>query len=84
MEVAGISGLSIEDTLLPRSFGSGGKTELLSAEEGAGKMRAAVAGRSDPNLCIFGRTSALAVTGVEDCVARVKAYEAPGSTRSSW
>ncbi|MEQ8395729.1 isocitrate lyase/PEP mutase family protein [Thalassobaculum sp.] len=78
LEVAGISGLSIEDTVLPRRFGSGGKTELLSVEEGAGKMRAAVAGRSDPNLCIFGRTSALAVTGVEDCIARVKAYEATG------
>lgn len=78
LEVAGISGLSIEDTLLPRAFGSGGKTTLLSVEEGVGKMKAALAGRSDPNLCIFGRTSALAVTGVEDCIARVKAYEAAG------
>lgn len=78
LEVAGISGLSIEDTVLPRSFGSGGKTELLSIEEGVGKMKAAVAGRSDPGLCIFGRTSAAGITGTEDCIARVKAYQETG------
>ena len=78
LEVAGISGLSIEDTVLPRSFGSGGRTELLSVEEGVGKMKAAVAGRSDPGLCIFGRTSAAGVTGTEDCIARVKAYQDTG------
>jgi carboxyvinyl-carboxyphosphonate phosphorylmutase len=78
LEVAGIAGLSIEDTLLPRAFGSGGRTELLSVEEGVGKMKAAVEGRSDPNLCIFGRTSAAGVTGTEDCIARVRAYQATG------
>lgn len=78
LEVAGIAGLSIEDTLLPRSFGSGGRPELLSLEEGVGKMKAALAGRSDPGLCIFGRTSAAGITGTEDCVARVKAYQAAG------
>ncbi|MEQ9330508.1 isocitrate lyase/phosphoenolpyruvate mutase family protein [Thalassobaculum sp.] len=78
LEVAGISGLSIEDTVLPRSFGSGGRTELLSIDEGVGKMKAAVAGRSDPGLSIFGRTSAAGVTGTEDCIARVKAYQDTG------
>ncbi|MEQ8817477.1 MAG: isocitrate lyase/phosphoenolpyruvate mutase family protein [Thalassobaculum sp.] len=78
LEVAGISGLSIEDTVLPRSFGSGGRTELLSIDEGVGKMKAAVAGRSDPGLSIFGRTSAAGVTGTEDCIARVRAYQSTG------
>src|SRR3546814_15639781 len=35
LEVAGIAGLSIEETLLPRSFGTGARPELLSIEEGA-------------------------------------------------
>jgi len=78
LEVAGISGLSIEDTVLPRPFGSGGRTELLPIDEGVGKMKAAVAGRSDPGLCIFGRTSAAGITGTEDCIARVKAYQETG------
>jgi len=78
LEIAGIAGLSIEDTALPYVHGSGGRSILLSIEEGVGKMRAARDGRVDPSLAIFGRTSALAVTGLDDCIARVKAYEAAG------
>ena len=41
-------------------------------------MKAALSARTDPALCIAGRTSALRVSGVEDTIARVKAYEAAG------
>ncbi len=41
-------------------------------------MRAALAGRRDPDLVIAGRTSAISVTGVEDAIARAQAYEAAG------
>lgn len=78
LEIAGISGMSIEDTVLPYVHRSGGKTALLSVEEGTGKMKAALAGRVDRSLSIFGRTSALAVTGLDDCIKRVKAYDAAG------
>lgn len=78
LEMAGVAGLSIEDTDLPQPFGSGGATTLLSVEEGVGKMKAALGGRRDPDLTIAGRTSALAVTGVEDAIVRVRAYEAAG------
>ncbi len=37
-----------------------------------------LAGRQDPRLVICGRTSAIAITGVEDTIARLKAYEAAG------
>src|SRR5262245_16002800 len=47
LETAGVAGLTIEDTRLPAPFGSGGKAELISIEEGVGKMRAALAGRQD-------------------------------------
>ena len=77
LETAGVSALTIEDTVLPRSFGEGG-TQLLSVEEGVGKMKAALAGRTDPALAIAGRTGALRVTGLEDTIARVKAYETAG------
>lgn len=78
-EHAGVSALSIEDTVLPTPFGQPeGKESLTSIEEGAGKMRAAVAARSDPSLVIAGRTSALKVEGVESAVARAKAYAAAG------
>ncbi len=78
LEMAGISGLSIEDTMLPEPFGSGGTARLISIEEGAGKMRAAVAARRDPLLVIAGRTSATAITGLDDAKARVAAYSKTG------
>ena len=79
LESAGVAALSIEDTLLPQRFGlASGDTQLISIEEGVGKMRAALAGRQDADLAIAGRTSALAVTGVENTITRIKAYEAAG------
>ena len=68
---------TIEDTLLPTPFG-GGDNNLISIAEGVGKMRAAIAGRQDPRLVIVGRTSAIGITGVEDTIARLRAYEAVG------
>ena len=77
METAGVAGLTIEDTLLPTPFG-GGDDQLISIAEGVGKMRAALAGRQDPRLVIVGRTSAIGITGLDDTIARLKAYEAAG------
>jgi carboxyvinyl-carboxyphosphonate phosphorylmutase len=78
LETAGVSGLSIEDTDLPRQFGSAGKTRLISIDEGVGKMRAAVEGRQDSSLVIAARTSAVSVNGIEDAVARIFAYQDTG------
>lgn len=78
LEMAGVAGLSIEDTELPAPFGSGGKPRLISIEEGVGKMRAALSARHDRNLMIVGRTSAPSITGIADSVARLKAYEKAG------
>jgi carboxyvinyl-carboxyphosphonate phosphorylmutase len=77
LEAAGVSALSIEDTLLPGAFGITGET-YIPIEEGVGKMRAALAGRSDPNLVILARSGSLRGEGVEGAVARAKAYEALG------
>ena len=78
LEAAGIAGLTIEDTALPRGFGTG-ETALITQEEGVGKIAAAVAARGDPGLVIVGRTSAAGITGVEDAIARAKAYERAGA-----
>jgi oxaloacetate decarboxylase len=77
LEAAGAAGLTIEDTLLPQAFGQA-KTQLISLEEGVDKMRAALDGRGDPSLVILGRTSAASITGLDDAIARFKAYEATG------
>lgn len=77
LEHAGVSGLSIEDTVLPTPFGAT-KESLISLEEGVGKMKAAVAARKDPSVVIAGRSSALKIEGLEGAIARFKAYEAAG------
>jgi len=77
-EHAGVSAMSIEDTALPTRFGNTGGEELTSIDEGAGKMKAALAARRDPALVIAGRTSALRAEGVEGTIARAKAYAAVG------
>jgi carboxyvinyl-carboxyphosphonate phosphorylmutase len=74
LENAGVAALSIEDTDLPVPFGSGGKPRLLPVEEGVGKMRAALAARSDAGLVIAGRTGAASITGIDDAIARANAY----------
>ncbi len=78
LNTAGVAGLSIEDTDLPPVYGTPATAKLLSLDEGLGKMRAAVAARKDPNLIIAARTSAVAMTGLEDAIARVKAYQETG------
>ena len=77
LETAGVSALTIEDTVLPRTFG-GEQDQLLSLEEGVGKMKAALAARQDPALVVIGRSSALRISGLEDTVRRGKAYEQAG------
>jgi carboxyvinyl-carboxyphosphonate phosphorylmutase len=77
LEAAGAAGLTIEDTLLPQAFGQA-RTQLISLEEGVGKMKAALDARGDPSLVIIGRTGAAAVTSVDDAIVRAKAYQATG------
>lgn len=78
LETAGVAALTIEDTDLPQPYGTVGSTRLLSVEEGVGKMKAALAGRQDKSLVIAGRTSASGLTGIEDAIARGRAYQAAG------
>ena len=77
LETAGAAGLTIEDTLLPAAFGET-KTQLISLEEGVGKMKAALDGRSDASLVIMGRTGAASITSLDDAIRRAQAYEAIG------
>lgn len=78
LETAGIAALTIEDTALPQVFGAGATAQLISVEEGVGKMKAALAARRDPRLAVVGRTSAVAISGLEDALARARAYAAAG------
>jgi carboxyvinyl-carboxyphosphonate phosphorylmutase len=78
LETAGVAALSIEDTDLPTPFGTA-KPRLTTIAEGVGKMKAALSGRQDPLLAIAGRTSAVQITGLDDAIARGRAYQAAGA-----
>jgi carboxyvinyl-carboxyphosphonate phosphorylmutase len=81
LEAASAAGLTIEDTLLPQAFGVA-EPQLISLEEGVGKMKAALDGRIDPALVVMGRTGTRgggpSASSFEDCLARARAYDATG------
>ena len=74
MENAGVSALTIEDTVLPTPYGSDGGLNLISIEEMVGKLKAALAARRDPSLVVIGRTAA----GPDSVVERARAYSELG------
>jgi carboxyvinyl-carboxyphosphonate phosphorylmutase len=77
LERAGVAALTIEDTELPTPFGQT-KPMLTSREEGLGKMRAALAARTDASTVIIGRTSAAGIAGLDEAVARARLYSEAG------
>jgi oxaloacetate decarboxylase len=77
LETAGVAAASIEDTVLPKTYGEK-QPGLISIDEGVGKMRAALAAREDKSFAIAARTSAASMTSTADAIARAKAYAATG------
>ncbi len=78
VESAGAAAMTLEDTWLPEPFRKQQGQEILTIEEGAGKLRAAVAARNDPSFVIIGRTSALNLVSLDEAVRRAKAYSLTG------
>lgn len=77
LERAGVAALTLEDTLLPAQFGRK-SYDLISVEEGVGKLRAAQAVRDDKALAIIARTHA-GVQPVEEVIRRTRAYQDAGA-----
>jgi carboxyvinyl-carboxyphosphonate phosphorylmutase len=78
LEAAGIAGLTIEDTALPESFDQKGAAPPLPLAESLGKIKAALAARTDPDFVVIGRSGAVATTGLDDALVRVRAYQDAG------
>ncbi|PVZ19762.1 MULTISPECIES: oxaloacetate decarboxylase [unclassified Pseudomonas] len=77
LERAGVAALTIEDTLLPAQFGRK-STDLISIEEGVGKVRAALEARDDKALSIIARTNA-GVISDQEVALRARAYQDAGA-----
>ncbi|MGY1738024.1 isocitrate lyase/PEP mutase family protein [Geodermatophilus sp. SYSU D00684] len=78
-EQAGVAGIQLEDQVMPKKCGHMSGKALIGTGEMAGKIRAAAAARRDPDLVLIARTDAVAVTGVDDALARARAYAEAGA-----
>jgi oxaloacetate decarboxylase len=78
MEAAGVAAIEIEDNVVPKRFNVQ-NPGLVSKEEQVGKLRAAVAARTDPSTVIVARTSALAECPLEEALDRIRAYATTGA-----
>jgi 2-methylisocitrate lyase-like PEP mutase family enzyme len=75
-ERAGVAGIQLEDQVSPKRCGHMSGKDVVTAEEMAGKLRAAVAARRDPDVLLIARTDAIAWTAsrrrsvARGCIAR--------------
>lgn len=77
LEAAGVSGIEIEDNVVPRQFGVE-HPGLNPIETQVGKLKAAMAARTDPTTVIIARTATWGIDR-EHALERIKAYAATGA-----
>jgi methylisocitrate lyase len=76
-EAAGVAAVIMEDQVSPKRCPiCVGGVEVISQEEAVGKIRAAVAARTNPNMLIIARTD---VVTEREAIERGKAYVAAGA-----
>jgi len=73
-ERAGAAGVMIEDQAWPKRCGHMAGKELITAEEMAQKVSAAVDARRDPDLVIEARTDAAGPLGLDEAIRRARLY----------
>lgn len=78
-EAAGAAAIQLEDQVMPKRCGHMEGKQLISMEDMAAKIRAAVYARRDSDTVIIARTDAVAVNGFDDAVARAQAYRDAGA-----
>jgi 2-methylisocitrate lyase-like PEP mutase family enzyme len=79
LERAGANAIQIEDQDFPKRCGHLDDKVLISSQEMAGKIKAAVDARSSPETLIIARTDAVAVEGFDRALARAARYREAGA-----
>ena len=78
-EQAGVAGIQLEDQVMPKKCGHMSGKALIGADEMVGKLQAAVAARTDPDLVIIARTDAVAVQGLDEALSRARLFAEAGA-----
>ena len=73
-EQSGLAGLHLEDQDFPKRCGHLSGKMLVTRESMVAKIRAATAARRDASFVIIARTDARGVSGIDEALARAKAY----------
>lgn len=79
LERAGADCIQFEDQMAPKRCGHFSGKEVISTDEAAGKIKAAVDARNDPDLLIMARTDAAAMHGFEAAVERAHRFAEAGA-----
>ncbi|TWC71116.1 oxaloacetate decarboxylase [Herbaspirillum sp. SJZ099] len=78
-EAAGVQAIHLEDQVTPKKCGAMKGLALVSMEEHAEKIRIAVATRKSADFLIIGRSDARIPLGLDEAIARGRAYAAAGA-----
>jgi methylisocitrate lyase len=70
----GAAGIHLEDQVEAKRCGHLPGKQLVSAKEMVGRIKSAVAGKTDPQFVIMARTDAAASEGLDAAIARAKLY----------
>jgi len=79
LERAGAAGFTLEDQVFPKRCGHFHGKQLIAKDEMTMKIKAAADARRNPDTVIIARTDARAVHGLEEAIARARAYAAAGA-----
>ena len=79
MERAGLAGIHLEDQQSPKRCGHLEGKSLVTPEEMAAKIEAAVQSKTDKDFLIIARTDARGPEGLDQAVERAKRYAAHGA-----
>jgi 2-methylisocitrate lyase-like PEP mutase family enzyme len=79
LERAGVAGIQLEDQVFPKRCGHMDGKDVIAPELHEQKLRAALDARADPDTLIVARTDAIAVTGLDDAIARAHRYADAGA-----
>lgn len=78
-EAAGVAGLHIEDQVAPKRCGHLSGHQIIPRGEFAGKIRAAVEARTDPDFLVIARTDAISAVDFDEALRRGEAAVKAGA-----
>lgn len=79
LEDAGVAGCHIEDQVNPKQCGHSEGIQVVSRQLALQRISAAVAARRDPNFLIIARTDSRSAVGLDEAIARGKAFRDAGA-----